>query len=90
VSNDRIPIHPDRLDELLLGIHDAQIRDSEVRQLVECYRAHRLWVAESHEDHDQAWLTLRGPEGQGAAFAVPKDSIRAVVLRQFAARQGDA
>lgn len=43
------------------------------------------WRTGVHEDSSQVWLTLRGPEGQQAAFAVPNVGIRAEILRGYRA-----
>lgn len=43
------------------------------------------WRTGVREDSTQVWLTLRGPEGQQAAFAVPNVGIRAEILRGYRA-----
>lgn len=44
------------------------------------------WKVRVHESSDAMWLKVYGPEGQQAAFEVPKDSVRAEVLRQYGLR----
>src|SRR3569833_956805 len=44
------------------------------------------WKVRVHETTDALWLKVYGPEGQQAAFDVPRDSVRAEVLRQYGLR----
>lgn len=64
------PVHwPDRLREALKDCA-PETRATE-------------WKVSVRENDDGVWLAVIGPEGQGAAFNVQRDSIRANVLRQF-------
>lgn len=69
-----------------------RIRDLWARRVSFAYEALKSgettadWKVRVHESSDAMWLRVYGPEGQQAAFDVPKDSVCAEVLRQYGQR----
>jgi hypothetical protein len=41
------------------------------------------WTLLVHRDDEESWLTLHGPDGQGASFSCDHKSVRALVLQNL-------